>query len=244
MVCATFLNKFLYAHNINANPMWTWSFRQGTGLSRLALLVKGNLGTVYKVTWAFEGDEMTGATRASLQGLRMTAVSDHENACYCNISKEAHRHTSCWENCEHWWEIGSFSSVLTWSLSKEMAVSHCGQLKTCPSIWPDCARLLSEQMSCCEGLMLSACHGIMEPKDSDTLLGHIPGLPVFDGHVEAHRNVINPFEDTWQIMYQCINHNKIYVIMVFWWFCVCMHKGERLEVFVWNSHPKFSHFKK
>lgn len=45
---------------------------------RRALLLNGNLGTVYKVTWAFEGDEMIGATRAHLWGLRMTAVSDHE----------------------------------------------------------------------------------------------------------------------------------------------------------------------
>lgn len=90
------INVFLYAHDINANPMWTWSFHQVNVLSRLALLVNGNLWTKYMVTWAFEGDEITGATRASLRGLRMTDVSDHENACYCNISKEAHQHTSYW----------------------------------------------------------------------------------------------------------------------------------------------------
>lgn len=75
------------------------SFHQVTGLLRLALLVSGNLGTIYKVTWALEGDEMTGATRASLRGLWVTAVSDNEKACYCNIYKESHRepprHTSC-----------------------------------------------------------------------------------------------------------------------------------------------------
>lgn len=67
------------------------SFRQVPGLLRLTPLVSGNLGTIYKVTWVLEGDEMTGATRASLRGLWMTAVSDNENACYCNIYKEPHK---------------------------------------------------------------------------------------------------------------------------------------------------------
>ncbi len=200
------INEFLYAHKINAKPMWTWSFRQVTGLSRLALL-----WTEYKVSWAYEGDEMTGATRASLRGLRMTTVSDHENACYCNISKEAHQHTSCWKNSEHWWEICSFSSVLTLSLSQEMAVFPFWPAENMPK---HLTRLRASVVGADILLWRSDAHCMPCDRGAWRTWApfwgqlHIPGLPVFDPHVKAQQNVINPLEVPWQIMYQCINLNK------------------------------------
>ncbi len=236
------INEFLYAHKINAKPMWTWSFRQVTGLSRLALL-----WTEYKVTWAFEGDEMTGATRASLRGLRMTAVSDHENACYCNISKEAHQHTSCWKNSEHWWEICSFSSVLTLSLSQEMAVFPFWPAENMPK---HLTRLRASVVGADILLWRSDAHCMLCDRGAEGL-GHPSGanctflvfqylIPMWK--LNKMSLILLKFPDR-----LCINvliSIKIYVIMVFWWFCTCMHEGERLEVFWFrNSRPKF-HIKK
>lgn len=170
------------------------SFHQVTGLLRLAHLVGGNLGTIYKVTWAFEGDEMTGATRAyGWQRWWELLLLQH-------LQRATQRGTSTQVTETQRKLMGKWLFLQYYDLKFKPRDANL-------SLWPaenmpkHLTRLCASVVRA--GVVLWRSDALCMPWDrraeglGTPLWGHlhISGLPVFDGRVEAQRNVINPLKD-------------------------------------------------
>lgn len=156
----------------------------------------------------------------------MTAGGNEENASYCNIYKEPLRAlktqmTRIQVYREFWWLCRMLEFNECPFISSIQPGRVCGQPK-------HLTQLLSERASCRDGLMLSACREMVKLKHLRMLLRtdlYPYGLP--EQYLMATWKLGWINKPSQIILYQCINLNKIYIIITFGGFF--MHVCTRLR---------------